>query len=455
MAKLTVKQLQALGPADIGSTVRDEGGLWGRVRKAGEGVSVTFWYRYRWQAKTRDTAVGTWPSVSLLDIRKHRDIARLLVADGIDPNEHREAARREQDADAAARKAEARTVRDLYDAWLPTVRVKRGKRGRKDGGAEITRTFEKFVLNKIGGKLLTDLYASDLRPILTNISDTGTNRQATALLVDLKQMFRWGDQNQPWKRLLANSDVLAIKPEEIVSGDYDPVRDNERDRVLTVPEIRQLATRLPRSGLSPALQSAIWIMLSVGSRIGETTVARWPDVDLDRRIWHIPAESAKSATPLDVHLSDFAHRQFSALWATRSELAEADRSDFVFPSARDCLVPMNKQTVGKAIADRQRADGQAIKGRTDLIDALVLEGGQWKCHDLRRSAGTLMQSLGVAESIIHRCLNHARSDKLDRVYLQHSYQHEMAEAWRLLGERLDMLTNADAEKIAVLNVVNA
>lgn len=454
MAKLTVKQLQALGPADIGSAVRDEGGIWGRVRKAGEGVSITFWYRYRWEAKTRDTAVGTWPSVSLVDIRKHRDIARLLVADGIDPNEHREAARREQDAAEAARKAEARTVRDLYDAWFPTISVKRGKRGRKDGGAEIARTFEKFVLNKVSGKLLTDLYASDIRPILTNISDSGANRQATALLVDLKQMLRWGDQNQPWKRLLANSDVLAIKPEEIVSGDYDPVRDNERDRVLAESEVRRLADQLPTSGLSPVLQSAIWIMLSVGSRVGETTAARWADVDLEQRIWHIPADSAKSATPLDVHLSDFTHQQFATLWAAREELAVTDRSDFVFPSARDRLTPMNKQTVGKAIADRQRANGEAIKGRTEKVDALALEGGQWKCHDLRRSAGTLMQSLGVAESIIHRCLNHARSDKLDRVYLQHSYHHEMEEAWRLLGERLDLLINAEADKVAILHVAN-
>ena len=52
-----------------------------------------------------------------------------------------------------------------------------------------------------------------------------------------------------------------------------------------------------------------------------------------------------------------------------------------------------------------------------------------------------MQSLGVPESIIYRCLNHARANKLDRVSLQHDYAREMRDAWRLLGERLAMLTS--------------
>ncbi|KVL03719.1 hypothetical protein WJ45_00635 [Burkholderia ubonensis] len=36
----------------------------------------------------------------------------------------------------------------MYDAWFPTIATKRGKRGRKDGGSEIVRTFEKFVLSE-------------------------------------------------------------------------------------------------------------------------------------------------------------------------------------------------------------------------------------------------------------------------------------------------------------------
>lgn len=467
MATLTVKALQALTGADDGRRLPDRDGLNGRVRVRKNGtISVTFELRFKREGRTTAVACGTWPKVDLADIRKKAREHRQTLAAGTTPKQQRddaELARQaervrherivaEEKARVERERLDGLTVRDLYTEWLPTVSVKRGKRGRKDGGAEIVRTFDLFVLPRIGGKPLTQVFASDVRPVLTGISDTGRNRQATALLTDLKQMFRWGDQNQPWKRLLASSDVLAIRPEEVVSGSYDPVRDNERDRVLSEPELRALARLLPDAGLSSATQSAIWLMLACGTRVGETVAARWAHVDLERRVWRIPAENTKSEIALTVHLSDFAHTVLATLWTAREALPEERRSEWVFPSRNDRTMPLNNQTVGKALADRQKPGGEAIAGRTQRLDALLLEGGQWKCHDLRRTCGTLMQSLGVAESIVHRCLNHARSDKLDRVYLQHDYSSEMREAWRLLGERLDLLTRADADKVVVLKL---
>lgn len=235
-----------------------------------------------------------------------------------------------------------------------------------------------------------------------------------------------------------------------MSGGYDPVRDNERDRVLSEDEIRKLAQLLPKAGLSLAIRSAIWIMLSTGTRVGETVAALWSHVDLQNKSWHIPAGNTKSGVALDVQMSDFSLVHFAALWAWREKLPEDSRSDWVFPSNRDRAAALNNQTVGKALADRQRVDGRPLPGRTERIDALALDGGQWKCHDLRRTSGTLMQSLGVPESIVHRCLNHARSDKLDRVYLQHDYASEMEDAWRLLGERLAILTSHECEDVSLV-----
>jgi integrase len=242
--------------------------------------------------------------------------------------------------------------------------------------------------------------------------------------------------------MLVESDVLAIEDSDVVRGAYDPVSDNERTRVLSSDEIRVLFAKVPNSGLTTVVQRAIWIILSSGTRVGETVAARWSDVDLAERTWVIPAENTKSGAGLTVALSDFSLRHFQALWDAREQLDVKDRSDWVFPSRTDRTKPLNNQTVGKAIADRQRSDGKPIPGRTEQVEALMLEGGVWKCHDLRRTAATLMQSLGIAESVAHRCLNHSQSDKLSRIYLQHDYSEEMKAAWRALGDQLDVLTSA-------------
>ena len=85
-----------------------------------------------------------------------------------------------------------------------------------------------------------------------------------------------------------------------------------------------------------------------------------------------------------------------------------------------------------------------MKGRANvaLAETLVLPGGRWTPHDLRRTGATIMVSLGVLPEVAERCLNHTEENKVKRIYQRHSYEVEMREAWRLLGERLTLLTAA-------------
>jgi hypothetical protein len=52
--------------------------------------------------------------------------------------------------------------------------------------------------------------------------------------------------------------------------------------------------------------------------------------------------------------------------------------------------------------------------------------------------------------VIERCLNHTEQDRMKRIYQRHSYQEEMREAWRLLGDRLALLTRADVSNVVRL-----
>ncbi|MNN96060.1 hypothetical protein D3C81_2149800 [compost metagenome] len=61
----------------------------------------------------------------------------------------------------------------------------------------------------------------------------------------------------------------------------------------------------------------------------------------------------------------------------------------------------------------------------------------------------MMQELGAPLEIIDRCQNHLLGgSKVRRHYLHHDYANEKSNAWRLLGERLETLTNSDAENVA-------
>lgn len=460
MAKLTQRTLEAIRPDQAGSTVRDEGGLLGRVRvKAAGGITVSFYYRYRFDGKSKDHSCGTWPADSLSAIRAARDGARAKVAAGIDPAVDKKVARHEQQQVIAAKLVEIEvartgelTVQDMFDAW-----IKDGVR-RKDGNAQLKRLFGAYVAPAIGAVAVKLLTEHEIRDALRSQVDRGVNRTAVILYSSMVQMFTWAQKRQPWRKLMIDGNPMdLIEIEKIVSPDYD--MDNQSDRVLSHAEIAELRDLLQRGEdefangpdkrrarrpLAKPTQRAIWIMLSTLCRVGELSMARWEDVDLAAAEWFIPKENVKdSVADMRVYLSPFALEQFQLLHAVTGH------TDWCFPSA-DEQGHIDTKSMTKQIGDRQSMfkkskDGgprKPMKNRR-CDNTLVLAGGKtgdWTPHDLRRTGATMMQALGVPLDTIDRCQNHVLSgSKVRRHYLHHDYADEKREAWRLLGAKLSEL----------------
>ena len=242
----------------------------------------------------------------------------------------------------------------------------------------------------------------------------------------MRQMFRFAVD-----RDLIDSDPTASIRKAKIGG-----KDVERDRVLSEDEIRALAKQVPAAGLLVTSQAAIWIALSTCCRIGELLAARWEHVDLAKRTWTIPAENSKNKKAHVIVLSDFAMQQFLRLREITGD------SSWCYPNT-DNSGPVCPKTVTKQIGDRQRAPGQKVmSNRSAMAHALLLPGGKWTPHDLRRTGATLMTMMGVLPEVAERCLNHTEENKVKRIYQRHSYVREMSDAWSQLGHYLnDLITN--------------
>lgn len=447
--KWTILELRSIPLEWKGDTLSDGEGLNGEVRIAANGaVSVRWKWAFRWQGKIAWYQCGTWPKVSLGDVRQRRDQARRLVADGVHPAEHQQAERiRRQEADTAAiaqaarERTERLAVRDLFDSWIGDGVA------RRDRGAELRRTFGKDVMPSIGDKPVRDVTEADIRSVLRAVVERGCNRTAVLMLANLRQMFRWAEKRPPWRRLLIEGNPAdLVRAGTITSGDY---QGNERSRVLSPKELCDLRDKLREARatyegapdkrrasrpLSASSEAVIWIMLATTCRVGEIARAKWENVDLDAGTWLIPAKDSKNAKPHMVYLSDYACRYFKALRKAAGEkvhvLPAKNKDGHVCP-----------KSLGKQIADRQRAIAgrKPMKNRSPLTNGLALAGGRWTAHDLRRTGATLMAGLGVKPLIVDRCLNHVEGNMLRRVYQVHDYADEKREAWRLLGERIETI----------------
>ena len=60
-----------------------------------------------------------------------------------------------------------------------------------------------------------------------------------------------------------------------------------------------------------------------------------------------------------------------------------------------------------------------------------------------------MTALGVLPDIADKCLNHKDQKRMQRVYQLHNYDAEKKQAWKLLGERLNLLTQSTLENVVV------
>lgn len=447
--------VESAGPRQRGRHLAGRGRACGRGAGAGP-VAVHFRYGFKRDGKKAWHYCGTWPVTSLEAVRATRDQARSLLKRGLDPNDTRTAERIEgrqrvqATIDAEARRlTEDASTKAMYEVWLADGV------SRKDGNAEIRRSFEKDVLPTLGAQPIRAVTEHDLRGVLRGVVARGVNRMAVNLFRDLKQMFGWAEKRQPWRRLLQEGNPTnLIEIERIVAADYD--MSNIRTRVLSPGEIRELkaifeSTRAAydtapdkRKATRPVraeTQLALWICLSTCCRIGELLMAQWRHVDLNAATWFVPKDNVKGSRGKQqdqlVFLSDFALEHFRALHKLSGDTA------WCFP-ARDSEDHVCVKSVSKQIGDRQ----VRFKKRKDLSnrrndDSLVVAGGsngEWTPHDLRRTAATMMQALGVSPDVIDRCQNHVLAgSRVRRHYLKHEYNNEKRDAWQLLGSEIERI----------------
>lgn len=455
---LTVYELDALTEADRGRVLSDGESVWGKVYVAKDGaVSVNFFLTYKFKGTKRNLSLGTWPHVDMKEIRKSRNEAKDMISppaksgrEPIDPVEQAQLKRQRETAAAeverlkveadhqeamltqqqrllslAAQQARL-TVKGLFEQWQRLELVKRA-----DRGSETERSFTRDVFPLIGNMAAADVGKAHIQEVVDTIKARATDAQrmvrtAKKTLADLRQMFGFA-----LDRDYIEADPTArIKKAKIG-------KDVERDRVLSEAELIDLFRKLSLAGMSDTSQAALLLQLATLARIGEVLSARWEHVDFERRIWTLP--ETKNGKRHEIWLNDLAVRQLKKLkavtgltpWLFPATRAKKDRPDF---ADHVCA-----KTVTKQVGDRQRPGDTPMSGRSKHVGALVLVGGKWTPHDLRRTGATIMAELGALPDVVERCLNHTEEKKVKRIYQRAQYEAPMREAWLLLGRRLELL----------------
>jgi len=399
---------------------------------------------------------------------KHEEELR-LAQEAKEAAAREEQARREAEQQAAAERARRLTVQQLFSRWQatdlrPHVLANGDRQGRKDGGALVEQQFRKHVFPLLGERLADEVRRADVMEVLDRIKAAGLGRTTNVVLSSLRQMFTFALVRE----------LVRADPTHGISKKRDGGgKDVERDRYLTEAELVELARLAPGAGLNARTECAIWLILGTACRIGELMGTVWSDatltdaelqaqadavnakvgrVDLASKTWKI--FDTKNQQDHLVHLSDFTVGLFQQLAALREVDDKGKPLPWVFPNSLG-KGPVCTKSINKQLQDRQRSEAERMSRRSKNTNALALPGGRWTPHDLRRTAATLMSRLGVAESVIHLCLNHKPQDKLARIYIRDDRMDDRKRAFDALGLHLARLKDGVAVGANVVSIRDA
>ena len=146
-------------------------------------------------------------------------------------------------------------------------------------------------------------------------------------------------------------------------------RSASRERVLTDAELKLLWRACDQEG--EPFGRLVKFILITAQRRGECAGLRWAELDSD--MWRLPAERSKNGKAHDVPLSPQALAQIHG--------AKRIGTEFVFSTTGD--VP-----VAGFSRFKRRLDMRMAKLAGDAVP-------EWTVHDLRRTAATNLQKLGI------------------------------------------------------------
>jgi integrase len=211
-------------------------------------------------------------------------------------------------------------------------------------------------------------------------------------------------------------------------------KETSRDRVLTIDEMRRVWTAFESE--DPLIRAVFQLRLMTAQRGGEVMQMKWEDIDLANGWWSIPAAVAKNgkshrvfltpaATTILTDLRVWHEQRVDEINVGRAKKHEKPKqmSPWVFPSPR-ANEPVS--WIHKAAQRIRKASG---------VD--------FRPHDLRRTAASLMTAAGTPRDVVKKLLNHADRD-ITAVYDRYSYDVEKKKALIKWGEQLDRIVNTQS-----------
>jgi integrase len=347
--------------------------------------------------------------LSLADARQKARDWIALILQGKDPKLEEARIKREQAAKLAI------TFSNVADEFVAWCRGPDETRPRQRRWKEVRRQTA-ILVKEWGSRPVTDIERDEIVQLIRRKADVAP-AETRNLLTVTKSLFSWARELSFGLRYNPAADV---KPSRVIGEKV------ARDRVLDEHELRRLWAAV--GGLGYPTAEVYRLLILTGLRLNEVAQATWSEIDLDRRLWTIPAARMKGRNgKVQSHTVPLTAKMAEILNA----VPRFKSGPFVFSAS---------------FGVRPVSIGSQVKRSLDA--ELRLE--PWVNHDLRRSVRSGLAALGVDDATAEAVLAHVQPG-IKGTYNRHDYLKERLDALTRWGEFIDPPAPREDKKVTSLS----
>lgn len=385
MSRLSDRQVKAMRPKEKDYVVSDGGGLQLRVRANGSRL-WNFNYYHPVTKKRINLGLGPYPEVSLAEARKQAMKARELVAQGVDPKQSRD------QGQETLREAHEQTLKAVTERWFEMKR----EQVTPDYADDVWRSFVLHVFPSLGNIPVKDISAPVVIDALKPLEAKGTLETLKRVTQRLNEVMTFA----------ANAGLVFSNP---LAGIRAVFRKPQAENMPALPpeQLPELMRALATASVKLPTRLLIEWQLHTMTRPGEAAATAWSEIDLEKKLWTIPAARMKKRRD---HVIPLTKQAIAILEAIRPY---SGHREFVFPGDRNPQKAMNNQTANMALK-RMGFEGILVS------------------HGLRAIASTAMHDHGWDVDLIDVALSHVDPNEVRGAYNRAQYierRRPMMEWW--------------------------
>ena len=360
-------------------------------------------WRYRYElppGKESTFVIGEYPVLSLEGARAERVALREMVKAGINPAEAR---RHEKQAVIETQEEAKKEVENSFEAIALDWHWHQKDRWTAGHAEAVIKCLQRYAFESFGGLQVDRVTPPMVLEVIRDIEAKGSLEMASKTLQRIGAVFRFAIQTGRATYNPAADMRGALKAKKV-----------EHHKMISPDELPEFLKSLTAGDIHTTTKSAIQFTILTAARSGEVRGAIWKEIDLEKRLWSIPAERMKMRSPHTVPLS-----QQALAILNRMKIFHGD-GGLVFPGIHYPEKPLSENT---------------------MLYALYRIGYHSKAtmHGFRALFSTIANEVGFNPDAIERQLAHREKNAVRAAYHRSEYMPERIKMMQWWADYLQKL----------------